>query len=132
MPSPGSKIIAMVALAGVWGCGGSGGGSDTPVGPSPTAVTISIVGGRGAQSFAPNPASAGGQMVVFRNNDAVIHRVRLNDGAIDTGNIPPGGTSTPLMMPAAGTNYHCSLHPTMVGAVNSATGPPPACEGPYC
>jgi plastocyanin len=135
MPSRVSKILP-VALALMWGCGGSGGGTDTPTGPtgpSPsTAVTITIVGERGAQSFSPNPASAGGRMVVFRNADTVVHRVRLNDGAVDTGDIAPGASSQPVMMPSAGTNYHCSLHPAMVGAVSSATGPPPVCQGPYC
>jgi plastocyanin len=87
----------------------------------------------GTQSFSPNPATAGGQMVVFRNSDSIVHRVRLNDGTIDTGDIAPGATSRAFQMPMAGTNYHCPLHPDMVGAVNGSAGaPPPTCEGPYC
>jgi plastocyanin len=87
----------------------------------------------GAQSFSPNPASAGGQMVVFRNADSIPHRVLLNDGSVDTGDIAPGATSRAVRMPDNGTNYHCSLHPTMIGAVNPvAGGPPPMCEGIYC
>jgi hypothetical protein len=31
-----------------------------------------------------------------------------------------------------GTNYHCSLHTTMVGAIGVAAEPPPECTGPYC
>lgn len=86
----------------------------------------------GAQSFSPNPASAGGQLVVFRNADTIAHRVLLNDGSIDTGDIAPGATSKVITMPVAGTNYHCSLHPDMVGAVSGTSGEPPKCEGPYC
>ena len=87
----------------------------------------------GAQSFSPNPASAGGQTVVFRNADSVVHRVMLNDASIDTGDLAPGATSRSFVMPATGTHYHCSLHPDMVGAVNGSGGTaPPACEGPYC
>lgn len=114
-------------MAAQTGCGGS------PSSPAPTGTTtISIVGERGSQSFSPNPASVAGQMVVFRNMDSVVHRVRLNDLSIDTGDLAPGATSNPVRMPPAGTNYHCSLHPTMIGAVNSGSTPPPACTGPYC
>ena len=121
----------VVALAGAGGCGG---GSGTPSSPSSSSnpITITIVGERGGQSFSPNPASAGGEMVVFRNNDTVVHRVRLNDLSIDTGDIAPGATSRAVRMPQAGTNYHCFLHLTMVGAVSGATTPPPPCTGLYC
>ena len=67
-----------------------------------------------------------------RVSDSIIHRVRLNDGSIDTGNLAPGGTSSAVLMPALGTHYHCTIHPDMIGAVNGTTGPPPTCEGPYC
>jgi plastocyanin len=91
------------------------------------------VGQNGTQAFSPNPAEFGGQMVVFRNTHSVTHRVVLNDGTIDTGDIPPGGTSSPARMPEAGTNYHCSLHPGMIGAVGSAGGgDTPPCQGAYC
>jgi plastocyanin len=94
---------------------------------------ITILSQNGAQSFSPNPAAAGGRPVVFRNADSVVHRVRLNDGTLDTGDIAPGATSAPVQMPGGGTNYHCPLHSGMVGAVNASGGaPPPDCEGPYC
>jgi plastocyanin len=128
---------ALVALS----CKGGGdsydgGGGGSPINPSPTpdpnVVTIEILREAGAQSFRPNPAQAGGRTVVFRNTDSIVHRVRLNDGTIDTGNIAPGATSAAVTMPMDGTNYHCSLHTTMVGAVNPASGqPPPPCNV-YC
>ncbi len=128
------KAAAVVAMAAISGCGG--GGPGTPSSPSPPTgtgpVTITIVGERGTQSFSPNPASAAGQMVVFVNSDTVVHRVRLNDLSIDTGDIAPGATSRAVRMPDAGTNYHCSLHPAMTGAVGSATTTPPPCTGLYC
>lgn len=127
---------ALLALLVSLGCGGSGGGGGTPTGPSPgpTAVTISIQGERGNQSFAPNPATASqGQMVAFRNNDSIIHRVRFNDGSLDTQDILPGQTSTPRAMPTNGANYHCPLHPGMVGSFNASDGTPPECDDPlYC
>jgi plastocyanin len=121
--------VAAAALVGVWACGGS----TTPSEPGQSGpVTVSIVGERGGQSFSPNPASAAGRRVVFRNNDSVVHRVRLNDLSVDTGEIPPGGTSREVLMPNTGTNYHCFLHPTMIGAVGAPAQPPPQCTGPYC
>jgi plastocyanin len=117
-----------------------GGGSSNPSSPSsqppasqPTTATIDIVGQNGAQAFSPNPASFGGQMVVFRNTHNVPHRVVLNDGSVDTGDIAPGATSRAVQMPGAGTNYHCSLHPGMIGSVSTASGgQAPTCEGVYC
>jgi plastocyanin len=112
-----------------------GGGSSSPSSPSPqpTTPTIDIVGQNGTQAFSPNPASYGGQMVVFRNTHNVPHRVVLNDGSVDTGDIAPGATSRAVQMPTGGANYHCSLHPGMIGSVSmGAGGQPPACEGVYC
>src|SRR4030095_12038932 len=120
--------IAIAASA----CGG--GGSNTPTAPSPsTPVTITVTRQNGAQSFSPNPALAGGQTVVFRNADSVVHRVILNDNSIDTGDIAPGATSRAMTMPSNGTNYHCSLHADMVGALNPASGgaPPPGRGGHF-
>src|SRR5687767_6980034 len=84
------------------------GGGSSPTGPSgPDILTITITRQNGEQSFSPNPAAAGGRLVVFRNADSIVHRVRLNDGTIDTGNIGPGTSSAVVQMPAEGTNYHC-------------------------
>jgi plastocyanin len=124
--------VALIAVA--WACGGGyDGGGNTPTGPSGSgAITINVIGDRGSQSFSPNPATAAGQQVVFRNTDSTVHRVLLNDGTIDTGDIAPGATSRVVTMPAAGTNYHCTIHTGMVGAVSTATSAPPPCTGLYC
>jgi plastocyanin len=130
---------AAVVLVSVSSCGGGGSSSSAPAAPSPSpapsasALTITIMRQNGAQSFSPNPASAGGQTVVFRNADSIVHRVRLTDGSIDTGDLAPGATSRAFQMPGDGANYQCLLHPDMVGAVNGAGGaPPPPCQGDYC
>jgi plastocyanin len=125
--------VVSIAIVLCGGCGGSG--SSTPSSPSPAgnATTIAIMGSNGTQAFSPNPANFGGQTVVFRNSDSVTHRVVLNDGSIDTGDIAPGATSRAVAMPVSGTNYHCQLHPGMIGAVSGSTGgAPPACVGLYC
>jgi plastocyanin len=135
-------VSAVVALGlGVWGCGGSGysnGNSGNPNAPTPSTagvVTINVVAVNGAQSFSPNPATLpAGQMVVWHNVDSITHHVVLNDRSVDTGDLAPGASSQPMAIAAAGGGqYHCSIHPVMVGSVNqdTSTGAAP-CEGAYC
>jgi len=136
--------VAVVALGlGVWGCGGNSytsGSSGTSVNPiAPTSsvsgvVTINVVAVNGAQSFSPNPASLPvGQMVVWRNVDSITHHVVLNDRSVDTGDLLPGASSQPMAIAAAGGQYHCSIHPVMVGSLNQDTSNEPApCQGGYC
>ena len=119
----------MVGLAAVSGCGGS----SSSTAPSSTSMpTVNIVGQNGAQAFSPNPASFAGQQVVFTNNHSVTHHIVLNDGSIDIGDIAPGATSRVVTMPASGTNYHCSIHPGMIGGISVGSGAPPPCQGSYC
>jgi plastocyanin len=132
---------AVVALAlSVWGCGGSGystgtnGNPTTPTPSTPGVVTINVVAVNGAQSFSPNPATLpAGQMVVWHNVDTITHRVVLNDGSVDTGNLAPGASSRAMALAPVGGQYHCSIHPVMVGSVNqntpASTSP---CQGAYC
>ena len=103
-------------------CGG-GYGNSSPTGPSDGpappagAITINVVGINGAQSFSPNPATvAAGKTVVWHNVDTTTHRVVLNDGELDTGNIAPGAFSQAMTLVAPGP-YHCSIHPEMVGRI---------------
>ena len=90
-------------------------------------VTIDVLFENGAQSFSPNPATLSpGQMVVWHNVDRVTHRVVLNNGSLDTGDLAPGASSRPMPLNAGGS-YHCSIHPSMVGTVmaTASSGTPP-------
>jgi plastocyanin len=122
------SVGAMLALGvGVWGCSGSGYSTGTNSGsltaPSAAgAVMVNIVGINGALSFSPNPATLpAGQMIVWHNVDAITHHVVLNDGSLDTGNLNPGTYSQPMALSAGGGQYHCSIHPVMIGSVNQNT-----------
>ena len=135
-----SKHAAICGVV-LWAVASSNcGGSDSPMAPTPQPpsgpqpTTIAIVGDRGAQSFNPNPATvAQGTTLVFRNSDNVVHRIVFNDNSFDSGNIGPGASSDGRAMPTNGANYHCSLHPGMIGSISGATGqPPPPCTGSYC
>jgi len=137
-------VTAGTAIAlslGMWGCGGSGyssaGGnptSPTPPSNNPGLVTINVVAINGAQSFSPNPATVpSGQMVVWHNVDTITHRVVLNDRSVDTGDLAPGASSEPMAIAGVGGGqYHCSIHPVMVGSLNQSTSSGPTCQGPYC
>jgi plastocyanin len=64
--------------------------------------------------------------------DNKVHHIVLNDGSLDSGDIAPGATSAALKLGADGANYHCTIHPGMVGSIKKSDGAPPACDGPYC
>lgn len=133
-----SLTLGALGLAALVTAGCSGSGGSTPTGPSapgsPAAVIIAIMGDRGAASFDPNPANAPrGTMVAWRNTDTVVHRIRFNDGSLQTQDIAPGQTSAAMAMPSDGANYHCPLHPGMIGAFAGSSGAPPECDDPlYC
>ena len=135
-----AATVMVVFTLSAWGCGSSTNTSGNPVTPTPTptpapapsptptptptptpsTVTINVVGINGAQSFSPNPATLpAGQTVVWHNIDSITHRVVLNDGSLDTGNLNPGASSQPMTInvAAAGDPYHCSIHPVMVGTL---------------
>jgi len=102
-------------------CGGYGGptptGPNQPVTAPPGAIVIDVAGINGTRSFAPNPATVpAGQTVVWHNVDGTTHRVVLDTGGFDTGNIAPGAFSAPMTLPAVGP-YHCSIHPEMTGVI---------------
>ena len=128
-----ASIVAAIAS---WNCGGSSGSSGNPAAPpapASGATTINIQGDRGTQSFSPNPGTViEGNMVVWQNMDSQTHHIVLNDGSLDTGDIAPGKSSPALRLAVNGARYHCTIHPTMVGSINSSGGEPPPCSGAYC
>jgi plastocyanin len=123
-----TRSLALFALTLAAGCGGGGGYGSTPT-TTPTTtqppavgaadLTITIAGQNGNMSFSPNPASLKvGQKVAWHNSDAITHTASANSGAFDTGTVGPGTTSAAITLTAAGNwDYHCKIHPSMVGTV---------------
>ena len=128
-----------LALAGALtvSCGSGGySSSSTPTAPSTgtstAAVTVNIGSGFNTNSFNPNPVPASvGQTVAFKNNDTVTHHIVMDNGSADFGNIAPGATSTIITVPAGSGNFHCTTHPTMVGAINGPVPAQPPCDPGY-
>jgi len=132
-------IVTVLALGfATWACSGSGyssGSTNSPAAPTPATsngvVTINVVAINGAQSFSPNPATLpAGQMVVWHNVDNTTHRVVLNDRSVDTGNLAPGASSQATPIGTASGQYHCSIHPEMVGSINQETAASPPAPAP--
>ena len=132
----GCVVLSVAAVAG--GCGGGSGYNSSPSPtptptPTPTSGTVNIAGNNGTRSFNPNPGTtASDGTMMWQNTDGVAHHIVANDGSFDSGVIAPGGASSKIVLPAAGTNYHCSIHPGMIGAVKGTGGTAPPCQGPYC
>ena len=103
-------------------------GSDStapPTNPTPPStsggttanVTVSIIANAGSQAFAPNPATIrAGQTLAFQNSSQAAHRIVADSGAWDAGTVQPG-SSSPVVTITAGTTYHCTIHPSMVGTL---------------
>jgi plastocyanin len=112
--------ITLAGIAGVLALGAAACGSSSPSAPTVAAdVTISMVGDRGSQSFAPNPTTMRvGQTVAWKNNDTTAHDATQDASRFQTGIVTGGATSAPIAMTAAGTfTYHCTIHPGMVGSL---------------
>jgi plastocyanin len=119
--------LTIAATAALWGCGGGGGSSSgggspsSPSTPNPTTVTIVASAGNGA--FTPNPVQvASGTPVVFQNNTADTHHIVMDNGTV-VGDIAPRAASGAMQVGSG--NYHCTIHPSMVGSVNGAVAPTP-------
>jgi plastocyanin len=88
-------------------------------------VIINIVSSVGANAFMPNPTTANmGDQLVFTNGDMVLHHIVLEDGT-DLGDVPPGQSSAPVALKTPTATYHCTIHPSMVGAINGDLPAPP-------
>lgn len=123
-----SSLILITVLAAAVSASRCGGGKSSPTTPGPTTpstVTVSIVGIRGNGSYVPNPVQkAAGEQLVFKNNDTInTHRIMMDDGSADFGNLAPGATSAAKAVTTG--NFHCTNHPSMVGSVGGAAAPVP-------
>ena len=122
-------VVVLTAAVSASRCGGGNSSSSTPTNPgnaTPTVVTVSIVGTKGNASYVPDPVpTASGDQVMFKNNDTVTHRIVMDDNSVDFGSVGPG-VSSPAKGVGAGGNFHCTIHPSMVGSINGAAAPDPA------
>jgi len=104
--------------------GGGGGGSNFP---NPTGAQVMMVHGamnKTTTAFSPDPFTvslngAASVSVEFGNDDNVTHHVveSVLNPTFDSGNLLKGTTFTHNFTTAGTYNYHCSIHPNMVGQI---------------
>jgi plastocyanin len=123
-----ATLFAALALAACSGGGGSPTGAPSAGGPAatttaapcsdstgPTTVAASVAGNTWSQ---PVEAKVG-DVITWTNNDAVPHRVGLDDGSCAMSANIAGGGSQSLVFNAPGTYpFHCLVHPVMKGVIS--------------
>jgi plastocyanin len=117
VPTATATAVAVATATATAGTGATP--TATATAPAAQVITIAINGQAGGMSYTPANATIHvGDTVKWTNTDSISHTATQNGGGFDTGIISPGATSTGIVMTTAGTmNYHCSIHPTMTGAL---------------
>jgi plastocyanin len=121
----------------MWSCGGSTSSPAAPSTPAPNtsgpSITVNIGSSLTAAAFTPNPVPASaGDTIAFKNNDSTLHHIVMDDGSADLGDLAPGATTRTITVKGSG-NFHCTIHSSMVGAINGPIPDPPPCNTPgYC
>lgn len=108
-----STIAAVLVL--LAGCGGS----------SPNAPTTAAGGGESAESVTidnftfmpPELTISVGDTVTWANDQGAAHTVTADDGGFDSGNLAQGAEFTRTFDAAGTFAYHCTIHPSMIGAI---------------
>ena len=74
----------------------------------------------GANAYDPNPFTislATQTTVKWGNGDGETHTVTADGATFSSGNIGGGGSFSHTFAAAGTFNYHCTIHPTMVGTI---------------
>ena len=109
----GLAFLMSVALASS-GCDSASSSPTTPSsgsgdGSSGNPITVFITN----STYSPNPLTVkAGQYVNFKNNDSIAHSATFDNGAYESGDIPPlSAHDAPVAMTTTGTfGFHCRLH----------------------
>ena len=131
-------LFASILLGVTAGCSSNTTGTSTSNAPPPTPTSNDIGITIGAETktttaFSPNPktvALGGAANVTLRwineditggdymNGSAVSHEIASDNGAFATSPILGGNATYSISLSTAGTyNYHCMIHPNMVGTI---------------
>jgi len=127
-----SKLASLSALIGlaVGSLSCSGGTTDSSQVLSPNVRIVLGAATMGALAFSPDTLTislADGGQVLWRNADftvstygnvnGTIHQVTANGATFDSGPLDPKGAFTFTFTSAGIYGYHCSIHPSMIGAI---------------
>lgn len=82
-------------------------------GPGPNEVFIQ------GMAFSPSSITVtAGTTITWTNKDAISHTVTSNTNLFNSGNLASGKTFSFTFATAGTYPYYCSIHPSMVAAVN--------------
>jgi len=125
--------LRLAAISGVLivaaACGGNYSSSTPSSPPSPAAPpasggpssSVSIPVGAsalGTAAFAPDALTVdAGTTVTWTNTDSVAHTSTSDASGWDSGIVAPGGQFSRSFQTAGTYQYHCAIHPGMVGTV---------------
>jgi plastocyanin len=69
-------------------------------------------------AFQPNPVTiVKGSTVTWTNNDSITHTSTSDSGAWNSGAMAPGAMFSETFQTAGTFQYHCTIHPNMVGTI---------------
>jgi plastocyanin len=121
-------IVGMLLAAGLGACGG--GGSNSPATSSAPASSVGTAGANlgpatvkisatGQLSFDPAMQTAHvGDVIQWSNTGSVGHTVTFDsEPSLSDPSLAPGGVWEVKFTTAGTYQYHCSIHPTMVGTI---------------
>lgn len=119
MPIRVTVVFAVLIFASA--CSGNSASAPSPTPPGDPATSVSIPRGAeslGNRAYAPDELTVqAGATVTWTNTDSEAHTSTSNIAGWDSGVIAPGASFS-FQFPTAGTfQYHCTIHPSMVGSV---------------
>lgn len=97
--------------------------SDDQTNPAPLDQDVAIVDGAstmGASAYDPNPFTISlvvQSTVKWRNLDGIAHTVTADDATWGSANMNPTFTYSHIFTSPGTYNYHCTIHPGMVGSI---------------
>ncbi|MFI5186437.1 MAG: cupredoxin family copper-binding protein [Chitinophagales bacterium] len=110
-----SSVVSLILLSSIIfvSCSKSSStNNNSPVPVAPNTVSIANM------AFTPATITVTpGTMVTWSNNDNMTHTVTADDNSFDSGNIGAGSSFAKTFSIAGTYTYHCSIHPSMTGAV---------------
>ena len=121
--------VVSVLVASSVACGSGYGSSpaspsptpSTPAPPGTTSSSVTIPVGAEAlrnRAFMPDELDvAAGTTVTWVNTDSTTHTSTSNASGWNSGNIAPGSSFSLAFQNAGTFQYHCAIHPGMVGTV---------------
>jgi len=122
-------VVASIFLLFAIACGSSSPSSPSPPTPTPTPTpsptggssSVSVVSGAeslGNRAYSPDQVSISvGDTVTWTNNDSIAHTSTSDASTWNSGVVAAGGRFSFTFQNAGTFNYHCTIHPGMVGSV---------------